>query len=574
MEAFGIYLLKASALLLVFWGIYMLFLRKETTFTENRYFLVFGILTAMLLPFLKFKQTVLVELAPNTDQTIFSDNNALGNFSPSTFDWASVLFYAYLLGCMFFLVRFVVQLVTIKQLTQRAYIWKEEDLMHVETQEKIAPFSFFKSLFYHPKQFQNEQLQAILHHEKVHARQWHSVDVMLSEIVKILLWFNPLIWLYQRTLQQNLEFLADAHAVGHFNKTSYQYLMVKQATGHQIAITNPFYNSLIKKRIVMLNKNQSKRMNALKSLLVVPLLALFLVSFNTETIYQFKNGESSNLQDSKKKLELLINKDTSDEELMKMKNDLAKEGVDFSYTTVRNDDKEIIDISLDITGGGENGASFKNSHSSSDSTDGISPLVIVIDLENSLASIMTKGDYKTNRGKIKFSGSKIWISSEDDGHKEVVIEEVDGVKKIFVDGKEVDEEHLDEHDVNVFVHKDHDDSDGNFSFHISSDDDEKHEKHVKIKKRKSKKGNVMIIKDSDHDTDIEVLGDEGFFFVDTDGKNPLYIIDGKEASRKEVKKLSPKDILTIDVSKGKSAEKKYGKRAKDGVVEIITKNKN
>ncbi|MEM1259992.1 MAG: M56 family metallopeptidase, partial [Bacteroidota bacterium] len=413
MEALGIYLLKTSAIIFVFWTIYALFLQKETTFVENRYFLLFGILTAILLPFLRIKKTVFVELTPATTSNVLPDKNMMDTLSTGSLDWPSLLFWTYLLGCLVFFIRFALQLYSIKRLTKDAHIWKEEDLMHVETEEKIAPFSFFKSLFYYPKQFEGTQLQVILQHEKVHARQWHSADVMLSELLKVLLWFNPLIWLYQRTIQQNLEFLADAQAVAHFNKKSYQYLMVNQAAGHQIAITNSFYNSLIKKRIVMLNKNQSKRMNALKSLLVLPLLAIFLVGFGTEKVYLFTSVSDGATAKSDAKVEVVIDKNTTDEELTTIKNDLAKEGVDFSYTTVRNENREIIDISLDIAGKGENGASFKNSHNSTDSENGISPLVVFIDLENNLVSIGTKGAYAPKVTKIKKGEGTVWISSED-----------------------------------------------------------------------------------------------------------------------------------------------------------------
>jgi len=573
MDAFGIYLLKVSALLLVFWVIYSLFLQKETTFVENRIFLILGILTALFLPFLKIQRTVLVTAGPSFPTDSIATPILLdGGAAAASWDWTMVLAWAYGIGCLIFLFRFGLQLASIKKLSKHAHVWREKDLMHVETQEKIAPFSFFKSLFYNPEQFKGTQLQAILMHEKVHARQWHSLDVVCCEIVKILLWFNPLTWWYQRTVQQNLEFLADATAVGNFNKTSYQYLMVKQATGNQIPITNSFYNSLIKKRIVMLNKNQSKQITVIKTLLVLPLLMLFLVSFSTETLYQFKEETGVSTLTAQKKVELQINKDTSDEDLLKMKNDLAKEGVDLSYTTVRNKDKEIIDISLEVAGEGENGASFKNSHSSSDSENGISPLILVIDLENSLASIMTKGDYKTNIRKIKTSGSSVWISSGDEDHQQVIIKEEDGEKKILINGEEVEETDLHEHGVSLLLHDEDDDSHDGFSFHVSSDDDDK--KRVKIAKKKSKKGNqVMIMRDSDDDSDIDVIDEaEGFFFIDNDGTEPLYVIDGKEASKKEVKAISPKDIESIEVRKGKGATKKYGKKAKNGVVEITLKN--
>lgn len=571
MVEFAIYLLKSSGILLLFWCTYCFFLQRETTFGENRIFLILGILTTSLLPFVKLKRTVSLQLVPTQDnEGLVTDVLPMDSGFPT---WVSILLFMYILGCFFFLIRFFIQLRSIKRLSRDGHTWQEEDLLHVETRERIAPFSFFKRLFYNPDQFHKNELEAILAHEKVHAREWHSVDVVLGELLKVLLWFNPLIWMYQKKVQQNLEFLADAKAIHTFNKKSYQYLMVNQATGYQFSITNSFYNSLIKKRIVMLNKNQSKQMKALKSLFVLPFLAVFLVGFNTETVYQFQNENSPNAVEPHKKVELIINKDTSDDELKEMKKTLAKDDVDFSYTTVRNDNREIIDISLHVSGIGKNGAAFKNSHNTSDTENGISPLFILVDVENNLVSIGSKGAYSSQTAKELTDKNNVWVSTGGNQHKEVVIKKEDGVSKVFINGEEIDENELHEQDIQVHVDQDHDE---NVRMYISVDEDENTTKPFKINKHKAKNGKqVMIMKDSDDNTDIEVLsGDNGFFYIDTDGKEPLYLVDGKEASKKEVKKLSPNQIESINVFKGKEATKKYGRKAKNGVVEITTKAKN
>lgn len=569
MELFGIYLLKVSALLVIFWGIYLLFLQKETTFKSNRLYLFSGILLAVLLPLLKIKQTIFVDL------TTAASNDALtaGEImleEPSGFNWMGFLLLVYIAGCLFFAARLLLQLVSIKGLFKNAHIWREQDLKHVETSRQIAPFSFFKSLFYHPKNYSDTELKAILIHEKVHARQWHSLDVLVAEGLKILLWFNPLSWYYQKTIQQNLEFLADAETVDQYNKTSYQYLMVQQATGDSLAITNSFYNSLIKKRIVMLNRNQSKKIQALKAFLVIPMLALFLVGFNTEKVYQFKTSSTTETVESLASVELTISKNTTDAELMRMKKDLAKDAIDFSYTTVRNNAKEIIDISVQISGNGANGGSFKNSHSASDETNGIAPLVIFIDRENNLVSIGSKGSSEGRTARINLDKGKVWISADDEDHQEIIIKEENGKQIVIIDGEEVSEDQL--HKNTVRIHMNEDGDHEGYRYKILTDGDAKKQKQVKVKRKQSKKENqVTIIRtDTDEDT-VEVVDPEGgFFFIDTDG-DPLYVIDGKIASKKDVKKLDPKDIMTIDVRKGDAAEEKYGKKAKNGVVEIITK---
>ena len=154
-----------------------------------------------------------------------------------------------------------------------------------------------------------------------------------------------------------------------------------------------------------------------------------------------------------------------------------------------------------------------------------------------------------------------WSTTSDE--KEIIVKEVDGKKVVIVDGDLRSEDEAEEMD---FILK----KDGNKNvIFLKSDDD----KEFEVKKN----SDVMIIKDSDDEEDIEVIGDENssFFFIDTDDKGePLYMLDGKKAKSKDVKKISPDNIEKMEVLKGKAAIEKYGKKAKNGVVEITTKKNN
>src|SRR5690606_37026592 len=121
----------------------------------------------------------------------------------------------------------------------------------------------------------------IITHEKTHANQYHSIDILLTQLSCIVLWFNPFIWFYNKDLKQNLEFIADKTTLKQNHcKKSYQYTLLKTSIpSHQMALSNNFYNSLIKKRIVMLHKSKSKKINQLKYALVIPVVALFLMGF-------------------------------------------------------------------------------------------------------------------------------------------------------------------------------------------------------------------------------------------------------------------------------------------------------
>ncbi|MBT8238421.1 MAG: M56 family peptidase, partial [Croceitalea sp.] len=265
---FFIHLLKSSGILLLFFLVYTVFLKKETFFTTNRWFLITGLITALLLPFITLKKMVDVEapLVFNANAMVIEASEPVIANAPPLFDSFKVLLLIYSLGVIVFLTRFMLQLIKINTLTKESVAKKVRGFFHIQTTKPVAPFSFFNNIYFYPKQFNNNELQNIIAHEEVHAKELHTLDILLLETVFILQWFNPIIWFYKKIVKQNLEYLADAQACEKGScKKMYQYLMLKQAAGHQhLEITTTFYNSLIKKRIVMLNQNQSKKMNAWK----------------------------------------------------------------------------------------------------------------------------------------------------------------------------------------------------------------------------------------------------------------------------------------------------------------------
>ncbi|MEM8507780.1 MAG: peptidoglycan DD-metalloendopeptidase family protein [Bacteroidota bacterium] len=738
MEPFFVYLLKSSSIILLFLASYHLFLKRETFFTSNRLFLVVGILIALLLPLITITKSVYVELTPTTivEMATNTETIAIDTNTVQKFDWVNFLFTIYLLGMAYFTFKLLFQLYTIQRIKRQSNIISEGRFFHVRTLKRIAPFSFFKYIFYYPKQFAAGELDTILSHEKVHARELHSIDILLIEIMFIVQWFNPAIWFYRAAIKQNLEFLADSKTCTLAeDKKRYQYLMLQQAVKiNNIAIVNPFFNSIIKKRIVMLNQKQSRKINKLKLFLVLPLLAGFVLSFNTREVVKFSedttatvpltkavvdftsplrqqdikkitsgfgmardpetkelkfhngidlvaqvgkevmatadgkittsaqnsvngnyviiqhedgysskylhlNGRNVNAGDpvvlgatigyvgstgkstgphlhfeilkfgqpinpasvipfkaapklatkqivnqvtkqppptpkkmrSVKTVELTINKDTSDEELEKMKNDLNEDAIDFSYTVVRNDDREIIDISLQVSGTNTKGESFSGNYRSN-SEGPISSIFVLYDDDANVISIgAAQQKYYTVQNNT-FS-TEVWDGLDEIGeHDDIVVIEQQGSKKIYLNGNEIDQDSLEQRNSNIVIVEDTEEED--VRIHLVTGENET--KRIRVKRQGSKGSNdVTIIKDSDGDANVTIGRNKGFLVVNADREgDPLYIVDGKEATAKYVRRLSRRKIERIEVLKGKSAKKKYGRKAKNGVIEITTKCKN
>jgi hypothetical protein len=353
MENLFIYLLKSSGLLAAFFLAYFLLLRKETFFNSNRWFLLLGLLTAVILPLVTFEKVILVDSTPESYQW-HKVTTMVTPMPQESFEinWYLVLGCIYGLGLLVLLSQFLFDFWNLKSLIKGKTIQQQANLKYIDVNEKVAPFSYFNYIVYNSTSFNENELHHILAHEKVHCEQKHSIDVLVSRLFCIVFWYNPMVWLYKKAMLQNLEFIADSEALKNVtDKKSYQITLLKVTT-HQncVAITNPFYQSLIKKRIVMLNKNQSKKSNYWKYIIMIPTLAAFLFYFQVKVIAQEKKTE--NLQKTgikQTEITVEINKNSTDAELKKEAELLKKEHhIKLKFSKVkRNSAGEIVAIKVE-----------------------------------------------------------------------------------------------------------------------------------------------------------------------------------------------------------------------------------
>ncbi|WP_432412978.1 M56 family metallopeptidase [Rasiella sp. SM2506] len=287
------YIAKSAGILTLFYLVYIFVLRKDTFFTANRTFLLVGIASALLLPFVTFTTVTLVETPVFVPTVAIEELNPIQIVQTTpvkeAIDIWQILVTIYLIGLGIMAARFGIQLASLFNLLRKHPSRRANGFRFIEMNDSIAPFSFFNYIIFNPETHEQQELEMILQHEKVHAAQWHSIDVLLSNIMRALQWANPISWLYKKSIEANLEFLADNQTVSNIpSKTEYQLALLKASSSLPVpALTNNFYHSFIKKRIIMLNKSNSKKYNQLKLMLVLPALALFLWSFNTEDVIEY-----------------------------------------------------------------------------------------------------------------------------------------------------------------------------------------------------------------------------------------------------------------------------------------------
>lgn len=286
------YLLESSFCLAIFYGFYHLFLKKETFFQLNRAYLLATPVLALSIPLLNisFQKDAppesleaffypAIQSANNLNEVVWEQMRAPSPvFSLSV---ADVILAIYLMGIFLMSFSLLKGLWFLGRIIRQGKQSKNKEFTLVETQNNFPAASFFGYIFWN-QQITDEQ-KLILEHEKVHIRQWHSLDVLLMEICVILKWFNPLIYWFRNALKATHEFIADQYVIEQkSNVGEYATLLVNQHKQQTATpLTNTFY-SMTKKRLQMMLQKPSQKMYAAKYLLVLPLIIgmMSLFSFN------------------------------------------------------------------------------------------------------------------------------------------------------------------------------------------------------------------------------------------------------------------------------------------------------
>jgi beta-lactamase regulating signal transducer with metallopeptidase domain len=342
------YLIKASAVIILFYLCFSMFLKKETSFQYNRWFLLIGLVIAVVFPLIVIPVYIPMNQILVPETTFIASENYLNNtssiLSETSFDWANLIPITYGIGLSFLLIQFLFQFGSLIVLLINSPKNKDGIYIYVIVKNKISPFSFFKWIVYNPEIYNNEELSLVLTHEKVHVNQLHSIDILITQLACVVFWFNPLMWLYRKEIRQNLEYIADSKTQDiSKSKKQYQRLLLKTSvSNHNISLSNNFYNSSIKERIVMLQKSKSKKKNQWKYLLMLPLLACLLLSMNTENIYV---ETKTNLELSKNTIEFVVTKNTTDAQLKDMSRVVENKGGSLIFTKIeRNAKNELTNI--------------------------------------------------------------------------------------------------------------------------------------------------------------------------------------------------------------------------------------
>lgn len=285
------YVLQVNVGLLFFYLLYRGLLARDTFLGMRRLYWWAAWVLAFLYPLVELgvwgrTETPLQVVMADYAEAMTVVVSAVAPEETAAWSWQDGLALLWAAGASALLLRMLVQLAVVCRLARRGKWMEWHGVRVLAVEGDNVPFSFFRWIFVQPGNHSEGELEEILAHEQAHVCQWHSLDVVVSELLCCLFWFNPAVWLAKRCVRQNLEFLAD-RAVVHsgFDRKNYQYHLLRLSYGVNIGqIVNNFNVSPLKKRIMMMNKKKSRHAGALKYALLLPVAGLLVLSANAEAV--------------------------------------------------------------------------------------------------------------------------------------------------------------------------------------------------------------------------------------------------------------------------------------------------
>lgn len=319
------YILYTALILSACLAFYKLLLQKETFFHLNRFVLLGCMILAFILPLLPVPQQLslrkgavekhipLAKTAAGKSQAIELKSppvqEVIAEQAKQTFDVEMLLqwlVYLYWFGVLLFGVNFLMQACVLFYRAYSLAAIQDGKFRIVEITGDKAPCSFANNIFINPEKYEWETYTQILQHEKIHIEQKHTIDLLLAEAVIIFQWFNPFAWQWRKALESNLEFLTDNEMLQQdaVEKESYQFSLLKVAAPHfPLSLTTNYNQSLIKKRIIMMNSKKSSVHTTWKYFFLLPLLILFVCLFNQPAA----QGQTLNLNEEPKEQSIIQN---------------------------------------------------------------------------------------------------------------------------------------------------------------------------------------------------------------------------------------------------------------------------
>ena len=550
MTPFLSFLLKANLALTLLYAFYFLCFRRDTFYGKIRWYLLVSMIATLIFPLINIAtwltgSPVVMEISENipdvnsVTQYVFvrpQIENTVEPIAAQTVPVSLILWWCWLSVFIFMLGQRLFQLACIIRLRRRYPRVRYGSSVITAVEGKIQPFSFVDRIFLNPSLYAKDELDEIVAHEQIHCRQRHTIDILLSETLVCLCWFNPVAWLLRHDLKQNIEYYTDRMTLrSGFDRRQYQYSLLQVSdSGYQIV--NHFYFNNLKKRIIMMNKKETPRILTAKYLLVIPALAA-----------AFLTVQISGLQAAKKySSESILDRDTGEStHIVVLDTLVAKKG----FTIVDTIDSEKKNSSYTFNNVSKTGdIKGRVTHIKADSTvfrgNPLEKALVLIDGKESSVDTISAQDIESISILKDKTATRLYGSKGENG---VVLITTKSSKP-----------HL-----NVITKTGQYTTCSQETVRLSGT-------VTAARDGQALPGVTVVVLESETQPE-DKLDENPKVLPVRSGKTAsvLFIVDGTEVSNME--NLSPESIQSMEIFKDQSAIDKYGDKGKNGVVVITTK---
>jgi hypothetical protein len=279
-----IFLIKVNGSLVLFCLAYFLIMRRLTYYKLNRLFLLGGIFLSTVYPLLEL--SIFFKQSPNLVFTVQDKLPAVVKQASSVVDPWLLLMICFWTGVILMALRMAVRLWSLFKIHRQSTPAKVNHYAVRLLRGDISTFSFWNNIYLNPEQHEIEEIAAILKHEQVHVKDFHTLDILLAELATVFYWFNPGAWLMRKAIKENLEFITDQKTLQTgIDRKAYQYSMLQASTGlHSSELITNFNITATRRRIVMMNSKRTSSFYLLSYLLVIVGIVFAISAFTAVKI--------------------------------------------------------------------------------------------------------------------------------------------------------------------------------------------------------------------------------------------------------------------------------------------------
>ncbi|RYY07779.1 MAG: hypothetical protein EOP43_02230 [Sphingobacteriaceae bacterium] len=284
-----VYLLQVSACTAIFYLFYRLLLSRLTFFTINRWYLLTTVLLSFIIPVLTIpinpqqqhitvvQQAVYINTLQTASVNIADKQSNVPVAKPV--DWLQMLKFFYVLIVIGLLIRLIITLILFFKRLKGKQLTKVNHVNILRGETKLNNGSFFNYIFLNDQELSADEMQQIIAHEMLHVKLNHSIDRLLIKITQIILWFNPFVYLYAKSIEENHEFEVDSAMTNFNDKKQYADLLLHLSVAGQGLLYHSFSKIPLKKRITMLFNKPSAKMKKVIYVLILPVVLICCLYF-------------------------------------------------------------------------------------------------------------------------------------------------------------------------------------------------------------------------------------------------------------------------------------------------------